>query len=334
MKTKRYVTNDQQAVDQHKVLVAELYAEQQVPFMERGTYCIGHVAVESDGELMAFASLFFNPAMRWKEERAVCIGNLEMKSNPEAVRLLLEEVEKWGADYGAGYLIGPMNGSTWGSYRFPLDNSKEAFFTEQLRKDEYPQLLEGAGMERISTYFSAIADCQPGKISTAEADQLIRDMGLYWTDIDLTIKEHSFAEIHNFCQDAFSANVLYTPIDEADFVDRYARIGTLMIARYILVARDQKNKVVGLLFAVPNHYCETELQLVVKTLAVDERYRKKGLASALGAIFMNRASSDGCTRVFHAYIQSENNSTILSEKYEGEVYRTYGLWAKQMKQYL
>src|SRR5690606_18055349 len=83
IKTKRFTTNDQQAVDVHKSLVEELCANHRVPFMERGSYCTGHLAMESGGSPQGFATLLCTPAMRWKGERVSCMGNVEMQNNPK-----------------------------------------------------------------------------------------------------------------------------------------------------------------------------------------------------------------------------------------------------------
>lgn len=325
----RFKPNDPEVSTLYQSLTKQLYPTAQLPDLEVNSLCIGHLVAKSSDAVHAFTSVFFNPEMSWEGQAVLCIGNLEMHDGEYELKLLFDELEKWGQELGIAYLVGPMNGSTWSEYRLPLANEHPAFFTERLRKNYYPVLLEQVGMTLISTYFSAVAECNEIGERNAELAQIrLSELNLRWSEIDLGNPEQAFREIHTFCLEAFRSNVLYTHIGEAEFVQRYSRMVPYMNQRYILMVRDAQNTLVGLLFALPNHLCKTEFQLVVKTLAVSEEYRQKGVASAIGAIYMNRAAQGGCTKVFHAFIQEQNNSSILSDRYKGTIYRKYGLWSK------
>ena len=86
------------------------------------------------------------------------------------------------------------------------------------------------------------------------------------------------------------------------------------------------NELVGLLFAVENHFNPT--QVIVKTIARNPAEKYKGLANMFASFFHSDLKKMKYETMLHAYFQIANNSANVSSNYGGELYQQHVLLEK------
>jgi len=54
------------------------------------------------------------------------------------------------------FMIGPMDGSTWDAYRYPVFSPNPLILTENVYKDYYPDFFQQAGFKSIGQYLTQL----------------------------------------------------------------------------------------------------------------------------------------------------------------------------------
>jgi hypothetical protein len=257
------------------------------------------------------------------------IGNYEADTN-EAASALLAEAEVYGRAHNFKRILGPMNGSTWGTYRFRKGNTTDLFFSEYYHPPQYPEQWKQAGFTETQHYISTIdksLHCDTPEILILEAN--LHTAGLHirtLTENDFNL--NSLRKLYTFCTTAFADNVFYAPISADVFAMRYAHIAKYITPGSSAIIEDTQGEIQGLLLAYPDHFCKTEKRFIIKTVARHPKATFKGLGTLLGNLGTRYAKQHGYTSVIHAYMHSGNASVNLSGKFSGELLREYVLLEK------
>jgi GNAT superfamily N-acetyltransferase len=213
------------------------------------------------------------------------------------------------------------------------------FFLEPDTPDAWVSHFTAAGFETLATYSSALArdltqrdprlDALAARL--AERHIVIRQLDLARADDDLRrLLAMSLA--------AFKDNFLYTPIDEAEFMEQNRRILPVVRPELVLLAEQRgeghdDNELVAFLFAVPDVLQQKRGQtpdtIIIKTVAVKPGLAHAGLGSLLVAEVQQRAAALGYTRAVHALMHESNVSRNISRRY-AETIRRYALFAKRL----
>ena len=282
-------------------------------------------------KVMATATIFLNPQLNSNDNTVLLIGGFETIDSE--CKLLFEAIEQRGKELGVNQLIGPMNGSTWNNHRFIIGGQQDLFISEISHPDYYPLIWETNNFRTFQTYHSykdEKMDSNNGRLLRLEAH--FDKLNIRVRKIDLSVFESELARIYKLCIRAFEHNVLYSEIAEQQFIGSYAPLKNGLKEDYIWLAEDEEKRCVGFLFAFENKWNVNEHQLVVKTIAKDPRFRFNGLGTLLGNRFMEKARANGVTSVIHAFMHKKNVSKNLSERFNGELIRTYALFSKMIEE--
>ncbi len=112
--------------------------------------------VTRNGETLCRAALFTGDGINLEGKKYATVGSFESLEKSEAIQLLMEAMSAKAKQLGFDGIIGPMNGSTWHTYRFNAE-AYTPFFTEFYHPAYYPELWQKAGFEKLAGYFSSIA---------------------------------------------------------------------------------------------------------------------------------------------------------------------------------
>lgn len=264
--------------------------------------------------------------------QTLLIGNYEADSD-EAAAALLAEAEVYARAHSYKRILGPMNGSTWGTYRFRKGNTTDLFFSEYYNPPRYPEQWKQAGFSETQHYISTIDQslhCDSPEVLALEAR--LETAGLHIRTLtENDFNAESLAKLYTFCTSAFSDNVLFAPITSEVFLMRYAHIGKYIAPGSSAIIEDAQGEIQGLLLAYPDHFCKTEKRFIIKTVARHPKATFKGLGTLLGNLGTRYAKQHGYTSVIHAYMHSGNASVNLSGKFSGELLREYALFEKTMQ---
>ncbi len=275
-------------------------------------------------------ALYENKDLLYNNIPAITIGNYECIDNDEACNTLLQSAFDIAREKEYKYVIGPMNGSTWKSYRFMDDQTQPLFFSENLHQTYYPEQFR-------KNYFVTIADY----ISQVDKE-LVFGKYLYLKEkfaqenieirkIDMGNLEMELLLLYDLCSEVFINNFLYTPISVDDFINLYKPLMPLLDKDMILMGEDRNTgKLAGFLFAIPNLYDKKRESIIVKTLARNPARKYAGIPQLLCDMITQYASENHIKKIYHAFMHVDNKSVGASGKFSGHDFRKYTLYGREV----
>ncbi len=228
-------------------------------------------------------------------------------------------------------VIGPMNGSTWYSYRFCTSRSKPAFFSDVDTPLHYATQFENYGFEVESEYISQQADClfaNADIISHFERRYL--NNGYLVRSFHANSAEEELMKIGSFCIEAFDQNLYYSPISPGEFVELYLPVLPHIDPRIISIIEDSGGTIHGINFCLPNLLDPEGKEYIIKSLAKRRGTPVKGIANFLMDYTEKIAQELGYTHAIHALMQVDNPSVRISKRHKGEVRSVYRLYSKSL----
>ena len=283
------------------------------------------------GAIVARASIYNNPLLEYKGQHALTVGNYECENNADYACKLLTHIKSEAKSFDAKYLIGPMNGSTWESYRFGVSDENPLFFTESCHHIYYNQHFLSAGFEPVASYFSNIdRSMKYDNPEILKREREFKDQHVTIRSIDLSHFEEEIERIYDFNTIAFKTNFLYTPINKDAFVKKYIQSKKYINPDFTLLAEDVNQNLIGYYFCVHDFFNINEKSLVVKTLARHPDPQWHGLGHVIGNVIYRRAVALGYTSAIHPFVYQQGTSTKLSANFSGVNYKNYILYGVKL----
>ena len=260
------------------------------------------------------------------------LGGYAMVDNAVASSYFFDHITMEAKKEGYKKIIGPMNGSTWESYRFAHTSPDKSFLLEPQQETDYISLWETAGFETYASYYSSYSIHEQNQDWINEEKKLdahFATKNLHvekWKD---NLSKEEWNQLAEFNNQAFRKNILFSPISNELFKKKYSQISQAVDTQFIYLVKEESN-LVGLLFAYPNLKDTTEKSLILKTMARLPDSHLKGLGTWMALKFYNEASRCGYRKIIHALMQTDNASTIRSNEFGGEIFRHYSLYQKEL----
>lgn len=292
------------------------------------------LAMDAAGKVAGHCSLWSRGTPTLNHKRTGLIGHFAAW-NAAAAKQVLDSGCAWLAQSGAETAIGPMDGSTWRSYRLiTRRGNRPPFFLEPDHPDSWPGFFEQAGFASLADYVSAEGHdltIRHPKVQALQSKLTSHDITL--RKIDLHRFADELARMHALSLRAFSQNFLYTPIDRDTFVSMYRPIREKLVPELVLLA-ERRGELLGFVFGIPDllqaRRDEVIDTMILKTLAV--RPGREG--AGLGSLLMERCQIEGhrlgYRRVIHALMHESNKSMSLSIRY-ARPFRRYTLLARELR---
>lgn len=235
---------------------------------------------------------------------------------------------------GCTLVLGPMDGSTWRSYRLTTwRGTHPRFALEPDTPDAWPAHWLAAGFTVDATYYSALIEpirlIDP-RLPAVEARLAGEGVRLRQLDPGGDY-DGELRRIHRVSLAAFAGNHLYTPQSEAEFVAQYQAARQLVRPGLCWLA-ERGDEPVGFVFTIPD--IEQQRRgapvdtLIVKTLAVLPERRLAGLGKLLTVRAHDGGAALGLTRAIHALMHEGNHSRNLTG--DATVIRRYSLYRKHL----
>jgi len=307
----------------------------------------------------ARAAAFMGPDMVIDGVQAAFFGYWE--TTTDADETLFGAVEAWAKAQGAKALYGPINFTTYGTYRLRVSAEPGArtFQSEPYNPPSYPAVLERLGFEACQRYLVQISDTtdveRMARPFAALVDRFHAD-GYRFEPLTPALWLGRMPELHDLVDRTFARNFAYTPLPyeafekacgEA-FVNKACPHASLVafgpdddIAGFSLVyphygplitqgARDDRVQVGDLQHTLHASRLEDAPPRVAlaKTLATAPAHRRKGLMGAMGSagVLQTLGRYD---RWFAAMIRSDNPSRRYTKETHA-LERWYALYRKDL----
>lgn len=277
------------------------------------------ISVVEGNEVLGFVAIYETI------EGFLTLGNYQCIDDDSVVDKLFEKAKQYAKAKGYQKLIGPINGNTWHSYRFSTKKTP-TFFLEHHHKNYYLKQWKKAGFKPHAAYFT---------FQESLGKYFPNHQNLNWLDnkpqfsvrhFNVGNAENDLSLLHKFCCESFTKNLLYTSISENAFKSLYQPILPYLKNDFIDLVIEQNGDVetvVGFLFAVEDVY--QPQQLIAKTIARKPGDAYKGLAHFLAERLLLKAANKGYKKLLHAYMESENKSVKMAQKFGGKIYQDHVL---------
>ncbi|HEY7475645.1 MAG TPA: hypothetical protein VH679_11575 [Vicinamibacterales bacterium] len=266
-------------------------------------------------------------------ERVGVIGHFAA-SEPAAGIALLQAACDRLREAGCTVAVGPMDGNTWRRYRFVTERGAEPpFLLEPDNPDDWPDEWRKAGFAPIATYTSALnGDLTQDDPRIDRARVRLVDAGVTIRPLDVSKADADLRRMFALSLESFSRNYLYTPIEEAEFLEQNRAILPLVKPELVLLA-ECGAELAGFLFAIPDALQARRGAaidtIIIKTVAVGEGRSRAGLGSVLVATAQATAHRLGFSRAIHALMHEQNVSQNISRRYAQPI-RRYELFARRL----
>ncbi|MCI5055538.1 MAG: hypothetical protein MRY83_05470 [Flavobacteriales bacterium] len=276
------------------------------------------------------ASIYENPYLSFEGMPIVTFGSFKAYTIETAKQLILEVEAEVRKKKENCFLIGPMNGSTWDDYRWPLHSEKPYFFMESVHENFYHDALKGLNFEVIGKYASNLQKQTGIDHSFLEAKRLelksqgyYLKTGIYSLNVPLSKVLSEIAEMSNV---AYQNNFLFSPCTVEYFVAKYEKILPMIDSSLIQLLFDSNDELSAYLFSFKDPVLDQTL--VVKSLAKTQSLEIKGVAKYL---IYESCDSYKPNQIIHAYIHQGNAASLtVSKQLDIEVYRKYMLYGKEI----
>lgn len=288
-------------------------------------YWVAGFCVMNDNSITGYAVLYHNPLHSLEGKPVACLGSFFATNAPTAQ--LLFDAACNNAQTIATQIIGPLNGSTWATYRCVVGDISEPFFMEPNTPDSYNTYFINAGFEPLSHYYSAIVKTDSeGKFPARH----MGNSGFTFRNFEAANFDSEIEIIYKISCEAFTNNLLYTPIPFSKFYGLYHPLKDKINTDFFIIAMDENSNPVGYVFGYPD-FAQPQLnRVVLKTLArlPDDKYN--GVGTFLTVEFVKAAMKQGFTGLIHALMPADNTSLRMSKLFGAEVFRNYVLYHKQL----
>lgn len=279
------------------------------------------------GSCRARCSLWWTDAPEYENHQVGLVGHYASADDDAARALLSAALDRLRTE-GCTIAIGPMDGSTWFSYRFVTGGSdRTPFFLEPEHPAPYPDQFVAAGFAPLTHYFSADVP----ELDTKSPGP--PPVGVSVRSLSLDQREKELARLYDLVRQSFAENVLYRPISEERFGHLYGRLLSSVDPSLVRLAETANGNLVGVAFLVPDRRMAERGAavdtVIAKTLAVRPDVAGQGLGRWLLAEAQWRARQQGYTCGIHALMQEDNRSRRISQHY-GDPFRRYTLFAQEL----
>jgi GNAT superfamily N-acetyltransferase len=290
----------------------------------------GHDAM---GRKIAGCSLWWSEPLMVNGHPAGLIGHYAAET-PEAGCALLQQALQELRDHGCALAVGPMDGNTWGNYRFVTGGSGEPpFFLEPDHPPEWPAHFRAVGFTPLARYHSTITDHLDEPDPKADRAQArLEASGCMIRPLDASRLDDDMKSIHHLSLSAFQSAFLYQPIPFDAFAAAQARLIPLLRPDLVLLA-ERRGEPVGFVFAIPD-----VLQagrgvpvdtVIIKSLAVLPGRDQAGLGVCLVRRIHQTAHELGYSRVIHA-LMHEANTSLNIHRSASHPLREYTLFCRTL----
>ena len=291
-----------------------------------------HLQIVDGDQVLARASVWLNGPRLHLNQATGLIGHYAADSL-QTGQAILEFACETLRRAGCATAIGPMNGSTWKSYRLVSDAaaspaSETPFLLEPHNPLSWNAHFLDAGFTVLASYHSSLSlHPDPDPRGPGVRERLTR-ASVTTRAADPTQLEGELEALFDLACASFSGNFLYTALAKPDFLKLYRPLLERLPAGFTRIA-EHDGCMVGIAFALPDLLRPQPDTLILKTVGVRPGRVYAGLGRVLGDELHDLARAARMPRVIHALMHDANVSANSSARTSG-VIRRYALYARAL----
>ncbi|QQE65079.1 hypothetical protein GFS31_17640 [Leptolyngbya sp. BL0902] len=268
-----------------------------------------------DGDLGATAS-----------PRVGRLGGLEA-TDTEAAVAFLHQAGDVLRQQGCTLALGPMDGTTWQSYRCALtwDNGPP-FFGEPQTDPRWVDWFLQAGFTPVAKYVSRL--CLDLTQTHSAQRQRHTPASVQIQSAQGVAVEALLPNIYALVMASFRRQPLFQPLPEPLFIQHLRPLLSQVDPALIQLAWDHDH-LVGIVLALPDLLATDSQRFIIKTLAIWPNRAYAGLGTTLLEAAHRAGYHQGYRQAIHALMHCQNPSLSLSRRYS-QPFRDYVLMGKAL----
>ena len=276
----------------------------------------------------------------YKGRRTSYIGNVNIhekyrKNEDKLFNKVFEELKKRGIKT----IIGPLNGTTWNTYRYVTDKRNHPpFLMEPFNEDYYVELFEKIGFKALAYYISTIME-NMNPVQRGHLSKKIEKLKKFDYYKDITVKSAEnedliavLNKVYDLTIEAFKNNFLYSELDREIFLKMYMSYEDKIVKKFFKTLY-LKDELIGYVFGIPDYaelqYKEKIETMILKTIAISHKYNGKGMGYILIDELVKEAEHSGYKNVIYALMHEKNISKNIGSLL-GDELRRYALFIKEL----
>ena len=268
------------------------------------------------------------------------IGNVNIyekyrKDEEQLFNKVFEELKKEGIET----IIGPLNGTTWNTYRYVTEKGNgRPFLLEPWNEDYSVSLFEKLDFKHLAGYISTVMEGMnsDGRKNLNKKIEKLKKFD-YYEDIKVESAENKdlltvLNKVYDLTVEAFKNNFLYSELEREIFLKMYMSYEDKIIKKFfkMLYLGDE---LIGYVFGIPD-YAELGYKgkidtIILKTIAVSPIYNGKGMGYILINSLVEEAEKEGYENVIYALMHESNVSKNIGLLL-GNMLRKYTLFIKEL----
>lgn len=275
----------------------------------------------------SYCVLMKNPEI---SENIVLFGFINFPNNLEVAKDLFKKIENFAKSFSGKKLVGPINYSTWFSYRWMIKGFEETkIYNEPSNPKYFPEIARKLGYKEYKNYCSTLVRSYDSKAKYyREKYKKILERGY-------SFKRYKGFKIYFILQDiykisinSFTENPLYSPISYKDFKKIYVSgFNKKVKLNPVVDMCFYKKEPVGFTFTFKNPYGDNIW--VWKTIGIKKSFQNKGIGSAFRYIIHKTAIENNCDFVLHHLTYIDNIVKKLRDK-KDKNFKNYALFYKNL----
>ena len=342
MKIKRYVITENNQINKNyleKYVTENNISQNEIPKIqiERPSEII--VFYNENEEIAGSLNLWHNRP-NYNGRKTSYIGNVNIhekyrKNEDKLFNKVFEELKKRGIKT----IIGPLNGTTWNTYRYVTDKRNyPPFLMEPFNEDYYVELFEKIGFKALAYYISTIME-NMNPVQRGHLSKKIEKLKKFDYYKDITVKSAEnedlmavLNKVYDLTIEAFKNNFLYSELDREIFLKMYMSYEDKIVKKFFKILY-LKDELIGYVFGIPD-YAELEYKgkietMILKTIAISPQYNGKGMGYILIDELVKEAEKSGYKNVIYALMYEKNISKNIGLLL-GDELRRYTLFVKEL----
>ena len=240
---------------------------------------------------------------------------------------------------GIKTIIGPLNGTTWNTYRYVTDKRNHPpFLMEPFNEDYYVELFEKIGFKALAYYISTIME-NMNPVQRGHLSKKIEKLKKFDYYKDITVKSAEnedlmavLNKVYDLTIEAFKNNFLYSELDREIFLKMYMSYEDKIVKKFFKMLY-LKDELIGYVFGIPDYaelqYKEKVETMILKTIAISPKYNGKGMGYILIDELVKEAERSGYKNVIYALMHEKNISKNIGSLL-GDELRRYALFIKEL----
>lgn len=259
------------------------------------------------------------------------IGFFECIDTQDCANLLFQNTVKFFKSENKTKCCGPINISTWQSFRVSFGSLNKPFFLEPFTLPYYKDLFISNNFVIAHHNITTSESIENTKIKEYEDfyNQSIQN-GFTFELITEKSSREDILDFYYLTNDIFKDSYLFRTISEKEFLyfaDQYASIPK---PNYIFLLKNKENKSVGFFFAVPDLYNPELKRVVLKTTGVLSSFQGKGLGKAMFYFIYKNAKNDGFKEFIFSTMATGNDRIQELTGKDISIYRKYEVYEKNI----